>query len=139
MVNKLFELNDILNKDCDFICSLKLCDVLLNKQDIGPWLILVPRISNITELHQLSDEQKVEYIYESSSISKMLIDNFSADKVNVAAIGNMVSQLHIHHVARFKTVYLWPSAIWGNTTGIFIAESKQVALIQKLKAIITAF
>lgn len=138
MVNKLFELNDILNKDCDFICSLKLCDVLLNKQDIGPWLILVPRISNITELHQLSDEQKVEYIYESSSISKMLIDNFSADKVNVAAIGNMVSQLHIHHVARFKTDYLWPSVIWGNTTGILRAESKQVALIQKLKAIIIA-
>lgn len=130
-----FKLNEQLVNDCDFICSLQLCDVLLSKENIGPWLIIVPRVANLTEIFQLSEAQQQQLLKESQLVSQILVKYFNAEKINIAAIGNMVSQLHIHHVARFKSDYLWPKPIWGNTNQVQREQIEQNLMIQKLQTL----
>jgi diadenosine tetraphosphate (Ap4A) HIT family hydrolase len=78
-----------------------------------PWLILVPRRNNLTEVYQLSSEDQAQLLRESSWLSQALKRAFNADKMNVANLGNVVSQLHWHIVARHSTDAAWPGPIWG--------------------------
>ena len=129
-----FELHPQLKKDTDRICSLGLSEVLLSKELIGPWIILVPRVLDATEIFKLTNEQQQALLQESSIISKLLVSCFDAEKINIGAIGNMVPQLHIHHVARFKSDYIWPKPIWGNTNQKLrnnIEQQKLIALLNK--------
>jgi len=106
-------LHQQLEKDCIVLGTLDLCAVLLMPDANYPWLILVPQRENISEIYQLSEEDQQQLIRESSQISRMMVELFKPDKINVAALGNMVSQLHIHHVARFTTDAAWPAPVWG--------------------------
>ena len=93
--------------------DLPLCRVLLSKEDIGPWLILVPKVKGIREIHHLSETDQKQFIKESSMVAAILETHSNADKLNIGALGNMVSQLHVHHIARFQTDIAWPGPVWG--------------------------
>ncbi len=73
----------------------------------------MPRQANLKEIIDLSEDDQIVYLKESAKLSKLLMDVFSPDKLNIAALGNMVPQLHIHHIARFTTDAAWPAPIWG--------------------------
>ncbi len=102
-----------LEKDCIVLGQLDLCAVLLMPDANYPWLILVPQRQDISEIYQLSDADQQQLMRESSQISRLLVGLFEPDKINVAALGNMVPQLHVHHVVRYKTDAAWPAPVWG--------------------------
>ena len=108
-----FELHPQLAADTVSICSLRLCEVLLLNDSNFPWLVLVPARTDLRDLHHLSPDDMVTAGREISRASEVLVELFVPDKINVAALGNMVPQLHIHVVARFKDDAAWPNPIWG--------------------------
>jgi len=110
-----FQLHPQLAKDCYYLGDFPLCALLLSKDANYPWYILVPRQANISEAFQLSpnDQQKLQQ--ESLQLSEALNNGFCADKMNIAALGNMVPQLHLHHIVRYKTDAAWPNPVWGFT------------------------
>ena len=108
-----FPLDPQLEQDCIVLGDLPLCRVLLMNDAQYPWCILVPRISDVEELFQLVDEMQIQVALESGILSRTMNDLFEADKMNVAALGNKVRQLHIHHVARKQADVAWPEPVWG--------------------------
>lgn len=114
----MFELHSQLEKDCVSVCELPLSLVLLMNDSQFPWLIQVPKIANITEVIQLSEQQQATLWQESALIDRSLQAMFQPDKLNLAALGNMVPQLHIHHIARFKQDLAWPGPVWGKAPAV---------------------
>ncbi|NQY35149.1 MAG: HIT family protein [Alteromonadaceae bacterium] len=108
-----FKLHAQLQKDCIEIVDLPLCKLLLCNDSAYPWFILVPRVEEVQDIYQLDWQQQQQFLNESSMLSELLMAEYQGDKMNVAALGNVVSQLHIHHVVRFKTDASWPKPIWG--------------------------
>lgn len=91
------------------------CRILLKNNAVFPWFILVPEVDDhIVELHQLESKDYDSAMRTVREISTFLQSHFKPDKINVAAIGNIVSQLHIHVVARYETDPAWPDVIWGH-------------------------
>lgn len=113
MSNKPFHVDERLEQDGLFLKDLKLCRVFLKKDADNPWLILVPRKSNLTEIIDLSDSDQLQLMKEMSLCSFILRNEFDSHKLNVGALGNIVPQLHIHIIARFKEDRAWPHPIWG--------------------------
>lgn len=109
----MFELNKKLQEDCFFVCDLKISKLLLMNDSNYPWLILVPRQNGLTELTDLSFEDQVEVLKEINLVAKILQEKFGADKLNIANLGNVVSQLHIHVIARLKNDAAFPKPVWG--------------------------
>jgi diadenosine tetraphosphate (Ap4A) HIT family hydrolase len=128
-----FILHSRLASDTTTLGDLPLCQVLLSKEALGPWLILVPRKEDLTEIHHLPEDEQYQLIRESSAVATLLEDNYQADKINVGALGNLVPQLHVHHIARFKVDVAWPGPIWGNTDGTQRSEELQLALAEDLR------
>ena len=93
-----FILDRRLEEDTVLLCEKPLCKVLLMNDSRYPWLILVPKVSGVTELHNLSREEQLILMREVTGVSEVLDNIFTPDKINVAALGNIVSQLHIHIV-----------------------------------------
>ena len=102
-----------LQHDCILLGQLPLCAVLWMPDANYPWLILVPQRDNIREIYELSPEDQQQLTQESSFVAKQLASSFHADKMNIAALGNMVPQLHIHHVVRYRDDAAWPAPVWG--------------------------
>jgi len=111
----MFELHPRLNEDCITIGSFPLCRLLLMNDCNYPWFILVPQREGVREIFELSEADQKQLLWESSLLSRIVADHFKADKINVAALGNMVPQLHIHHIVRFETDPAWPAPVWGHT------------------------
>lgn len=109
----MFNLHPQLEKDCIHIADLSLCRILLANDQQYPWFILVPMVNEISEIIDLSEAQQQQLWQESARFSHLLKAAYAPDKLNVAALGNVVPQLHIHHVARFTTDAAWPAPIWG--------------------------
>lgn len=109
----MFELHPQLVKDCIVLGDFPLTRVLLNKDANYPWFILVPKRETIREIFELSAADQQQLLWESSYFSKQIYDLFKADKLNVAALGNMVPQLHVHHIVRYKHDVAWPAPVWG--------------------------
>lgn len=109
----MFELHPRLQADTQPLGDLPLCRVLLARDSQYPWLILVPRIAQLREIHHLAPEQQQQLMQESCAVAALMEQALNPDKINVAALGNMVPQLHLHHVARFSTDPAWPGPIWG--------------------------
>ncbi|AJQ96478.1 HIT domain-containing protein [Gynuella sunshinyii] len=109
----MFELDERLQSDCLDLGQLNLCKVLLLKDANYPWVILVPMRDDIKEIYDLDELDQEQLIWESSFVSKALAKCFDADKMNVAALGNVVSQCHIHHVVRTVDDPAWPNPVWG--------------------------
>ncbi|MFH7566304.1 HIT domain-containing protein [Oceanimonas smirnovii] len=108
-----FVLHERLAADCVVLGDLPLSRVLLAKDGRYPWLILVPRYAELREIHHLSEADQQQLMRESCALAQLMEQSLSPDKLNVAALGNMVPQLHLHHVARFTTDDAWPGPVWG--------------------------
>ncbi len=108
-----YQLDSRLEADSVILGQFKLCQLLLMNDSQYPWFTLVPMKSNKTEIYQLSDDDQKQFWLESRLLSIAVMDIFEGDKLNVAAIGNIVSQLHLHHVVRFEQDPSWPKPIWG--------------------------
>lgn len=108
-----FELDYRLENDCVLVGSLPLCQILLMKDANYPWLVLVPQRNQISEIYQLDSDDQEQLVWESSFVSERLMKAFDGDKMNIAALGNVVPQLHIHHVVRLETDPAWPNPVWG--------------------------
>ena len=108
-----FTLHPQLVADTHPVGDLALCRVLLMDDANWPWVILVPRQPKISEICELSDADQVALIRESSRIAGTLQELFTPDKLNVAALGNQVPQLHLHHIARHRGDPAWPKPVWG--------------------------
>jgi len=110
---ELFTLHPQLAKDCFELANLPLCKLLLCNDSAYPWFILVPKVNDITDIYQLDWQQQQQLLNESSLLSELVMQAFAGDKMNVAALGNVVEQLHVHHVVRYKNDVSWPKPIWG--------------------------
>ena len=128
----MFKLHPQLKMDTFDIGELPLCKVLLMNESQFPWLILVPRKSDISELYQLQETDIRQANKESLDISRLMMALFVGDKLNVAALGNLVPQLHIHHVVRNKNDAVWPQPVWGNFTAKPYSETAANAMLGKL-------
>jgi len=109
----MFKLHAQLEKDCIELGQFDLCTVLLMNDSNYPWFILVPARNDITEIYELNDADQVQLLKESDFISTILKKYFYADKINIAALGNVVPQLHVHHIARYTDDICWPAPVWG--------------------------
>lgn len=109
----MFELHPRLAQDSVVIGEFDLSLLLLSRDANYPWCILVPKREDIYEIHHLSEEEQLQLIRESCRLSEVMTSLFDADKMNVAALGNVVRQLHVHHIARFTDDPAWPQPIWG--------------------------
>jgi diadenosine tetraphosphate (Ap4A) HIT family hydrolase len=108
-----FQLHERLADDCHELTRLALSRVLLMDDANYPWLILVPERPGLGHLHDLASDDLTVMIHEIARASRALEELFRPDKINVAAIGNKVPQLHVHIVARFATDPAWPDPVWG--------------------------
>ncbi|MDB6060552.1 MAG: hypothetical protein JWM78_655 [Verrucomicrobiaceae bacterium] len=118
----MFELHTQLIKDSVMVGDLSLSRVLLCNDSQYPWLILVPRRADVVELFQLSRIDQQQLLDEISAVSAALAGHFRADKMNVAALGNVVPQLHVHIIARFKEDAAWPRPVWGVQPAVAYAD-----------------
>lgn len=125
-----FSLAPELQRDCIELADWPLCKVLLMNDSQYPWFILVPRIAGVKEIIDLSEELQITLLQESGKLSKLLQQVFSPDKLNIAALGNMVPQLHVHHIARFTTDPAWPAPIWGKLPAVPYSDEQ----IEQLRA-----
>ncbi len=105
-----FELIDSL-KEKKFIKNLDLSTVLLENKEI-PWILLVPRINNISQFTDLSFNNQITLLKEINLCSSLMKHLFECDQLNIASIGNKTPQLHIHVICRTKKDMLWPQAVW---------------------------
>lgn len=129
-----FSLHAQLQQDCFVIGQFELCQVLLLNDSQFPWFILVPQYDNVREIYELPSEQQQQLIQESSYFAKQLATHFHADKLNVAAIGNIVPQLHIHHIVRYQTDKAWPAPVWGKFAATPYTAQQREACIAKVTA-----
>lgn len=131
-----FKLDPRLETDSSYICTIGLCQIRMSNDSRYPWLILIPELADLTEIDDLSLFQQVEVLKISNILSKALKTCFKPDKLNTACLGNIVKQLHIHHVARFEYDDAWPGPIWGQGKSIpYCDESRATRLSLILDAI----
>jgi len=108
-----FALHPRLEADSVYLCRWTLCQVRLINDARYPWLMLVPEQPNITEPFELTAGDQAQLWRESMVLAAWMKGYFRADKMNVAALGNVVPQLHVHHVARVVNDSAWPGPVWG--------------------------
>jgi len=126
-----------LMQDCLLLGKFTLCHLLLMRDDNYPWCILVPDREGITEIHQLCETDQQQLLRESSQLSIAMESAFSPDKLNIAALGNVVPQLHVHHIARFRTDAAWPAPVWGKVPAKPYLEYELAAVVQSLASLLT--
>ncbi len=129
----MYELHPQLRKDTIAIGQFELSDVLLMNDERYPWIILVPRREQLREIYQLAEADQQQLLKESNFVSKVMAELFSAHKMNVAALGNIVEQLHLHHVARFTSDAAWPKPIWGVGETVPYSDVAAKAMLSQLK------
>ena len=130
----MFELHPQLAADCLHVGDFDLCRLLLVGDSRYPWFILVPRRPGISEIYELCGNDQQALIAESSRLAERLAEAFKPDKLNIAAIGNVVPQLHLHHVARFVGDAAWPGPIWGRLPPVPYEPSQREGVIGRLDA-----
>lgn len=109
----MFKLDSRLAADTAYVGDLELCQVLLMNDRQFPWLILVPMRAAVSEVTALSEAEQRVLWQESAHVSTVMQSLFQPDKMNIASLGNVVAQLHVHHIARYKTDVAWPHPVWG--------------------------
>lgn len=108
-----FQLHPQLAADTFHVRDLPLSALLLMNDRRFPWLIMVPRRAGLVELIDMADDDRTQVWREIDAVSRIVKTQFHADKLNVAALGNVVPQLHVHVIARSHSDAAWPRPIWG--------------------------
>jgi diadenosine tetraphosphate (Ap4A) HIT family hydrolase len=130
----MFSLDPKLKSDTHFVADLKISRLLLMNDVNYPWLILVPQKENAVELTDLTFDEQTEVLHEINLVAKILQQHFSCDKINIAALGNITRQLHIHVIARFKNDVAFPKPVWGFAQAKPYGEEAAWELIEKIKS-----
>ena len=133
-----FQLDSRLEADTIPIGDLSLSSVLLLNDARFPWFVLVPRIADVGELTDLSDEQAVQLMQEIRIATRVMMTLSKPDKVNVGALGNIVTQLHVHVIGRFRSDPAWPGPVWGYGTRTPYPDHAATALIERAGALFAA-
>ncbi len=128
-----FVVDHRITSTCSRIADWPLCRVFLKNNANYPWLILIPRQENIQDIDQLPEALQHTLIQEISQLSSIVKSQFKPHKLNVGALGNVVSQLHIHIVARFTHDDVWPHGVWQEQKTKPYAEDVMNELIGQLK------
>jgi diadenosine tetraphosphate (Ap4A) HIT family hydrolase len=109
-----FELDSRLAKDCLVLGEVNISLLLLVNNSLLPWFILVPKTSE-REVTDLSSIEQASLLEEINHLAAFVKDNFEVSKLNIAAIGNIVSQLHVHVIGRDPSDFCWPDVVWGTS------------------------
>lgn len=136
MIGGMFELHPRLAQDCTVIGEFPLCKLLLMNDSNYPWFILVPKREGLREIFELNEDEQIQLLHESSTLSRLISEHFNADKINVAALGNMVPQLHIHHIARFSSDPAWPAPVWGYAAAEPYSEDELSKRIEMMRGLL---
>ncbi len=129
-----FELHPQLAADTIEVCRLDLCRVLLALDSSYPWVILVPQRADVREIYELAERDRQLLMVEIAQASSVMACLFAPDKLNVAALGNAVPQLHLHVIARYRTDRAWPRPIWGASPAEPYAPERLREITSRLKA-----
>jgi len=108
-----FDLHERLAGDTLFLADLELSAVRLMNERTWPWLILIPRRAGVVQISELDPRDRVQLIEEVAQAETAMQRLFRPDRINVGALGNLVPQLHVHVVARFRSDPAWPRPVWG--------------------------
>lgn len=133
----MFVLDARLQQDTVSVGDFSLCRLLLSNDSNYPWFILVPRRPDISEVFQLSSQDQLQLWQETTALSLKLKQLFNADKLNVAALGNVVSQLHMHVIVRFREDAAWPAPVWGKHPAKPYTAAQLSALRERLQQLLT--
>lgn len=129
-----FQLHPRLAQDCFLVGQWPLSLLLLMNDSQYPWFILVPQRGDISEIYQLNTEDRQQLMLESCWLAEAMTDIYQPDKLNIANIGNLVPQLHVHHVARYQTDIAWPAPIWGKFPACAYSEEAAELQIQRMRS-----
>ncbi|MDZ4020549.1 HIT domain-containing protein [Pseudomonas sichuanensis] len=132
----MFTLDSRLQQDSLVLGDLPLCRLLLSKDANYPWFILVPRRADISELFDLDEVDQQQLWQETNALAEALKDAFAADKMNVATLGNVVSQLHMHVIVRRHGDAAWPAPVWGKVPAIDYAPEQVEGIRQRVRALL---
>lgn len=133
-----FELHPRLAADSGVLGDFPLCRLLLMNDANYPWFILVPRRAGAREIYRLDEADQRQLWRESALLSRAVMDAFRGDKLNVAALGNVVPQLHLHHIVRYATDPAWPGPVWGKLPAKPYAEAARAQRVAALRALLGA-
>jgi len=128
-----FSLHPRLAADCIDLGTMELSRLLLLDDSRYPWCILVPERVGVREVYELSDADQLALNRESVRLSRFLAETYAADKMNTGALGNLVPQLHIHHIARYHDDYAWPGPVWGVGEAIPYGEQALADRIEQIR------
>ena len=127
-----------LQADCLRVGYFPLCHLLLMKDANYPWFILVPDRAGVQEIYQLEVSDQQQLMRESVQLSLTLVTALSPDKLNIAALGNIVPQLHVHHVVRYRADAAWPAPVWGSAAAQPYDAAGLASLLARLKPALPA-
>ncbi|HZX52017.1 HIT family protein [Pseudomonas sp. XK-1] len=133
----MFVLDSRLQQDTLLVGDFPLCRLLLMNDRQYPWFILVPRREDVSELFQLDAGDQLALWQETTGLAELLKDTFAADKMNVATLGNMVSQLHMHVIVRRRDDAAWPAPVWGKHAAQPYSEEQVAAVKARLRLVLT--
>ena len=128
------EIHHQLRADCVYLGRFTLCHLLLTNDNNYPWFILVPDRDDIGEIHQLDAADRAQLMDESCVLGEFLMAEFKGDKLNVAALGNQVPQLHLHHIVRYQGDPAWPTPVWGKFPSVAYEDDALAQIKQKFAA-----
>jgi len=131
----MFKINKKFLKSSHHITDLKLCSIRLHNNSKFPWLILIPQRNKITDISDLNSKDQILLMKEIVYVSKIMKKLFKTSKLNVEKIGNIVSQLHIHIIARSKKDSSWPLSVWV-IKGKTYSKLSLKNLIEKLRKVL---
>jgi len=133
----VFALDSRLQQDTLVIGDFPLCRLLLSNDNHYPWFILVPRREDISELFQLDVADQQQLWRETTTLAELLKDSFDADKLNVATLGNVVSQLHMHVIVRKRDDDAWPAPVWGKHPASPYSAEQVATIRERLRLVLT--
>ncbi|WP_028238511.1 HIT domain-containing protein [Stutzerimonas azotifigens] len=133
----MFELDPQLARDTLMLGDLPLSRLLLMNDARYPWFILVPRREEVTEVFQLDAADQARLWGEVAMLAEKIKDTFGAQKMNIASLGNMVPQMHVHVVARRRDDAAWPAPVWGRGAAVPYDAGQVASIRQKLKLVLT--
>lgn len=133
----MFVLDSRLQQDTVVLGDYPLCRLLLMKDAQYPWFILVPRREVVSELFQLDAADQLQLWQETNGLAEVLKDCFAADKMNIATLGNVVSQLHMHVIVRRRDDVAWPAPVWGRHSAQAYTAEQLAVLKARLRLILT--
>jgi len=138
LVSPVFKLHPDLARDGIPIGDFPLSRLLMINDAAYPWFVLVPRVPDIKDAYQLDLEDHQQLTEESRALCKALMAGFAGQKMNVAALGNMTPQLHVHHIVRFKTDPAWPGPIWGRQAMTPMSDAQVAVRTGILKTVLSS-